>query len=49
MAITDADDNFVASAAHPSFADYGLPVAGICTVTVPNEDASWSDVKELHR
>lgn len=47
MAITDANNNFVASAARPISGDYALPVAGICDGVVPNEDVSWGSVKSL--
>jgi hypothetical protein len=49
MAITDADNNFVPSAAHPISGDYALPVAGICDAVVDNEDVSWGSIKSLYQ
>lgn len=49
MAITDADNNFVASAAHPISGSYEDPVANTCGTVVPNEDMSWGGVKSLFK
>lgn len=49
IAITDGGDNFQLVEAYPASGDLALPVFGINMDVVPNEDASWSDLKALYR
>ena len=49
IAITDFDDNYSISRAYPASGDFANPIFGFNTSVVPNEDATWSDVKNLYR
>ena len=49
LALTDADDNFSIAQAYPSSGDFADAVFGFNTTVVPNEDATWSDLKSLFR
>jgi hypothetical protein len=51
MSYRDADDPFAQIVAHPVSGDHDAPVFGIydCSGVIPNEDASWGEMKALFR
>lgn len=49
IAITDYNDDFTISVAHPVSGGFDLPVFGLWSCVVPTEDASWGEVKSLFR
>jgi len=49
IAITDFNDDFSISVAHPVSGSFDMPVFGLYQPVVPNEDATWGGVKSLYR
>ncbi|MFN2370741.1 MAG: hypothetical protein ABR506_06235 [Candidatus Krumholzibacteriia bacterium] len=49
IAITDFNDDFTISVAHPVSGAFDSPVFGLWSSVVASEDASWGEVKSLFR
>ncbi len=49
IAITDYDDDFRISVAHPSSGSFDAAVFGVYMGVVPTEDTAWGEVKALFR